>query len=298
MLMKIHKKKRPNIVLLFYILPAFIFYFIIEIIPAAGSLFYSLTDWNGLTHQYQIIGISNYFEALTEDSNFVNSLLFTLKYALFIVVLQNLIALMLAAFIESRRKGRVFFRTVYFMPNMISMIIAGYMWMFIFTRVLPQIAEFLPALGFLDQSWIGDPNFSFPAILIVSLWGGVGYQMIIYIAAIQGVPQQLKEAAIIDGATNVQIFWRVTLPMIMPALTIGIFLALNSSIKVFDVIFVLTGGGPGWKTQPISLNIFEEAFKMNNRYGYACAKAVILFLIVCVITVIQLSVMKKKEVDL
>jgi raffinose/stachyose/melibiose transport system permease protein len=182
------------------------------------------------------------------------------------------------------------------MPNMISLIIGGFMWMFIFTKVLPSIVE-RTGLGFLDQSWIGDPNYSFYSILILSLWGGVGYLMVIYIAALQGIPQQLKEAAAIDGANPIQIFRYITLPMIFPALTIGLFLTLNSSFKVFDAVFALTGGGPGRATQVISLNIFEEAFNFSNRYGYASAKAMILFVIIFLITIVQLWVMKKREVE-
>jgi raffinose/stachyose/melibiose transport system permease protein len=121
--------------------------------------------------------------------------------------------------------------------------------------------------------------------------------MVIYIAALQGVPQQLKEAAAIDGANALQTFRNVTLPMIYPAVTIGLFLTLNGSFKAFDSFFALTGGGPGRATQVIALNIFEEAFKLSNRYGYASAKAMILFMIVLLVTLIQLWVMKRREVE-
>jgi raffinose/stachyose/melibiose transport system permease protein len=121
--------------------------------------------------------------------------------------------------------------------------------------------------------------------------------MVIYIAALQGVPRQLREAAAVDGASSAQIFRNVTLPLILPAVTIGIFLALNSSFKVFDVVYALTGGGPGRATQVIALNIFEEAFKDSNRYGYASAKAMILFAIVFLVTLVQLWVMKRNELE-
>jgi raffinose/stachyose/melibiose transport system permease protein len=183
------------------------------------------------------------------------------------------------------------------MPNMLSMIIGGFMWMFIFTRALPYIAQQLNLAQLANISWIGDPNFSFIAIIIVSLWGGVGYLMIIYIAALQGVDHTLKEAASIDGATPFQTLTKVVLPSIMPALTIGVFVTLNNSFKVFDVVFSLTGGGPGRSTQVIAMNIFAEAYSLNNRYGYASAKSVVLFLIILVITLIQLTLMRKKEID-
>lgn len=282
--------------LMVFVSPALLFYIVFVLVPAFGGIWYSLTDWNGLNRTYMLVGIDNYIEALTTDTNFLNTIWFTLKYVLVMLVLQNLIAVILAVFIESRKRTKVFFRTLFFMPNMISMIIGGFMWLFIFTKVLPYIAKY-SLLHCFNQSWIGDPTYSFLAIIIVALWGGVGYLMVIYIAALQGVPQQLKEAAEIDGANAFHTFWYVTLPMISPAITIGIFVTLNSSFKVYDVVYALTGGGPGRATQVISMNIVEEAFKMNNRYGYASAKAMILFFIVFVITIVQLKIMKKREVE-
>lgn len=289
-------QRKQTIILLVFVLPALLFYAVFVLAPAFGGVWYSLTNWNGLNRTYRFVGFANYIEALTDDPFFLKSIGFTLKYVVFMVVLQNAIALLLAVLVESRRRSKAWFRTIFFMPNMISMIIGGFMWLFIFTKVLPYIAGH-SAFRFLDQSWIGDPAFSFFAIVIVSLWGGVGYLMVIYIASLQGVPQHLKEAAAIDGANAVQTFRYVTLPMIYPALTIGIFLALNSSFKAFDAVFALTGGGPGRATQVIALNIFEEAFKSSNRFGYANAKAVILFLVVFAITLIQLRLMKRREVE-
>jgi raffinose/stachyose/melibiose transport system permease protein len=182
------------------------------------------------------------------------------------------------------------------MPNMISTIISAFMWTFVFTQVLPQLAEKTNML-FLDQSWVGDPNYSFISILVVSLWNGVGYMMIIYLAALQGVPHSLKEAAIIDGASAFQTFRKVTVPMITHAITICFFLTLNGAFKVFEIVYGLTGGGPGRSTQVITMNIYEEAFSNNFRYGYASAKSVILFLFILVFTLVQIYVMKRKEVE-
>lgn len=290
------RRWKQTVTLLAFVFPALLFYAVFLLAPAFGGIWYSFTDWNGLNPIYTWVGFSNYIEALTGDPVFLNSIGFTLKYVVFIVVFQNLIALGLAILIESRRRGKAWFRTIFFMPNMMSMIIGGFMWLFIFTKVLPYIAEHT-LLHALDQSWIGDPRFSFVAILIVSLWGGAGYLMVIYLAALQGVPQSLKEAAAIDGAGSFQTLRNITLPMIYPAITIGLFVTLNSSFKAFDVIYALTGGGPGRATQVLALNIYEEAFKMSNRFGYASAKAMILFLFVFLVTLIQLWVMKKREVE-
>ncbi|MBB3112820.1 raffinose/stachyose/melibiose transport system permease protein [Paenibacillus phyllosphaerae] len=290
------KAYKTYLSLLAFTAPALILYAIFLLVPTIGGMYYSFTDWNGLNRSYDFIGLGNFVEALTDDPDFVNSLWFTLKYVLFMIVLQNAIALVLAVFIESRKKSKGFFRTIFFMPNMISTIISAFMWTFVFTQVLPQIAEKTSML-FLDQSWIGDPKYSFVSILIVSLWNGVGYMMIIYLAALQGVPQSLKEAAIIDGANAFQTFRSVTMPMITHAITICFFLTLNGAFKVFEVVFGLTGGGPGRSTQVITMNIYEEAFSNNFRYGYASAKSVILFVIILIFTLVQITVMKRKEVE-
>jgi len=289
------RKWNKVVMLLVFVFPAFAFYTAFTLAPAFGGMWFSLTDWNGLNPVYHIVGLSNYAEAMG-DRFFLKSLWFTAKFVLYMLVLQNVLAILLAVLVEALGRSKVWFRTIFFMPNMLSLIIGGFMWMFIFTRVFPYIAE-KTGWMLLDQSWIGDPRYSFYAILALSLWGGVGYLMIIYIAALQGVPQHLKEAAKIDGAGAFAVFRNVTLPMIYPALTIGIFLTLNGSFKVFDAVYSLTGGGPGRSTQVIAINIFEEAFSFSNRYGYASAKAMILFGIVVIITIIQLAVMKRREVQ-
>ncbi|WP_019912545.1 carbohydrate ABC transporter permease [Paenibacillus sp. HW567] len=290
-------KRYKNVLsLLAFVAPAFIIYLLFLLIPTVGGMYYSFTDWNGLNPNYSFIGLGNFIEALRDDPDFVNSLLFTLKYVLFMIVLQNVFALVLAVFIETKTRTKGFFRTIFFMPNMISTIISAFMWTFVFSQVLPQIAE-KTAMSFLDQLWIGDPKVSFYSIIIVSLWNGVGYMMIIYLAALQGVPQSLKEAAVIDGASPFQTFRKVTLPMITHAVTICFFLTLNGAFKVFEAVYGLTGGGPGRSTQVITMNIYEEAFSNNFRYGYASAKSVILFVIILLFTFIQIGVMKRKEVE-
>ncbi len=277
-------------------MPALLVYIIFKLYPAISGIYYSLTDWNGINKTFGFVGLDNFFE-IFQDTYFWKSMLFTLKYVVVTLVVSNVIALILAVAIESRPKGKSFFRTIFYMPNMISMVIGGYMWMFIFTKVLYYMADNW-GWNLLDKSWIGDPHYSFLAIVIVATWGAVGYLMIIYMAALQGVPNELKEAATLDGATRWQVFWKVTFPLIGHAVTICVFWALNSGFQVFDVIYALTGGGPGRATQSVAINIYEEAFKGNIRYGYATAKSTMLFLIVLIITMIQLKISKGREEEL
>ncbi len=291
-----NSKTHPNLKLLIFCAPALFLYFIFKLYPAISGIYYSLTDWNGINKTFHFVGLSNLIEII-KDQNFWDSMLFTFRYVIVVLLLSNIVALVLAVAIESRPKGKSFFRTVFYMPNMISMVIGGYMWMFIFTKVLYYMADNWGWKA-LDKSWIGDPHYSFLAIVIVATWGATGYLMIIYMAALQGVPGELKEAAALDGATNWKVFWKVTFPLIGHAVTICIFWALNTGFQVFDVIYALTGGGPGRSTQSVAINIYEEAFKGNIRYGYATAKSTVLFLVVLVITIIQLRVSKRKEQEL
>lgn len=290
------KTKSSHVSLILFVLPAFIFYLVFLFIPTIGAGVYSFTDWNGLNPTYNFVGFSNYIEAFRDDAAFRHSFWFTLRYTIFIFVIQNVVALFLALIIESRVKSKGFFRTIFFMPNMISLIISSLMFSFIFTNVFPELAQHA-IFSVLDQSWIGDPKVSFYSILIVSLWQGIGYMMVIYMAALQGVPKQLKEASMIDGANVFQRLIHVVVPMIMHAITICSFLTLNGAFKVFDVVYALTQGGPGTSTQVMALNIYEEAFSNNFRFGYANAKAMILFLVILVITLIQVRILKRKEVE-
>ena len=287
------KKFKANASLMLFVAPALIVYIIFKLLPAVSGFYYAMTNWNGINKTYIFVGLSNFIEVLG-DSYFWNSVLFTLKYVMVMVIITNIIALLLAVLIENLNRAKGLFRTLFYMPNMISMIIGGYMWMFIFTKVMYYLADNW-GWSFLDKSWIGDPKYAFIAIIVVSTWGAVGYLMIIYMAALQGVPSSLKEAAYLDGANEWQTFWSVIFPMIRHAVTICVFWTLNSGFQVFDVIYSLTGGGPGRATQSTAMNIFEEAFKGNVRYGYATAKSTVLFAIVLVITVVQIRAMQKKE---
>ncbi|MFB9279249.1 carbohydrate ABC transporter permease [Cohnella cellulosilytica] len=281
-----------------FLAPALLFFSVITIVPLFQGLFYSFTNWNFMNPNYRLVGLDNFVRIFQDDKQFIHSMFFTFKLVVVLVILQNAIALALALLIDaSAKRLQGFFRTVFFLPNMISPIIATFMFTFIFSRVLPQLAESVPFLAFLDQPWFGNPNVAFWSLVIVHLWQGVPLMMIIYLAGLVGVPHSLKEAAIIDGANAFQRLKSVILPLIMPSLTICMFLTLKDTFKSFDIVYALTKGGPGTSTEVMTLNIYREAFSSNFLYGYASAKAMVLFIIVLIISVIQMSVMKKREVE-
>ncbi len=214
---------------------------------------------------------------------------FTLFFVFFNVILSNLLAFFLALILDTKMKTRNVLRSIFFLPNVLSLIIVAFIWSFVFRLILPAITGI--------SVWLGSPDLAPWAVLMVTIWQGCGYLMIIYLAGLQTIPTDIHEVAEIDGAGWHQRLFRVTIPLLMPAITICLFYSLSNSFKCFDVLLALTSGGPGYVTTPIVLDIYFNAFN-NNLFGYATAKAVLLCLIIIIITGIQLFLMKRREVEL
>ncbi len=281
-----------------FVMPAFLFFLVFMALPMVGSLIYSFTNWNGIAPFFKFVNFRNYIEIFTEDDRFKTATLFTLKFTIVMVLLQNGLALLMANLIANLKATRKVFQTVFFLPNMISAIVGAYMLKFIFLKVFPELGKHFSWVGFLNQQWMADPFFAFWAIVFVSLWVGLGYVIIIYLAALATVPKEMEDQVLLDGPGPLQKFFSVTFPMIMPAVTICTFLTINNSLKAFDLIFGLTNGGPGWSTASISLNLFYDAFSTTMRMGYSCAKAIILFIMILTVSLHQINLMKKREVEL
>ncbi|WHY01503.1 sugar ABC transporter permease [Neobacillus sp. DY30] len=275
--------------------PVLLAFTLIVLIPFFTGIYYAFTDWNGITGTVKWVGLDNFKYLFTEDKQFQQSFMLTTKYTFVSIILTNIIGFGLALLVAQRLKTRNLLRTVFFMPNLIGGLILGFIWQFIFVKGFASIGE-LTGIPLFELAWLGDANTAFWGIVIVSLWQGAGYIMIIYIAALQNVPQELIEAARIDGANRFQILRHITMPLVAPAVTICLFLTTASSFKVFDANLSLTNGGPFKSTEMLALNIYTEAF-VNNRYGIGEAKALIFFLVVAAITVLQVTISKKKEVE-
>lgn len=275
--------------------PVLLAFTLIVLIPFVTGIYYAFTDWNGITGTVKWVGLDNFTYLFSEDKQFQQSFMLTTKYTVVSIILTNVIGFGLALLVAQRLKTRNLLRTVFFMPNLIGGLILGFIWQFIFVKGFASIGE-LTGIPLFELAWLGDAETAFWGIVIVSLWQGAGYIMIIYIAALQNVPQELIEAARIDGANRFQILRHITMPLVAPAVTICLFLTTASSFKVFDANLSLTNGGPFKSTEMLALNIYTEAF-VNNRYGIGEAKALIFFIVVAAITVIQVTISKKKEVE-
>lgn len=288
------KKKRT---ILFYdfvfIAPSILFFGLIIITPFLQGMFYSFTKWDGVnTPTWN--GWANFIRMFS-DRHFINSFWFTVKITVVIPIISNLLALFLASMLVLPLKTKAFMRASFFIPNVVSGVLLGFVWNFIFTNIFNSIGEKIGG-PFFSLPWLATPDTGFWAIVIVSVWSFSGYLMVIYIAAMVGVPKMLYEAAYIDGANPWQTFKSITLPMIMPATTVCIFLSVVTTVRAFDIVLSLTNGGPFSSTTPIALDIYEEAFG-RERFGRASAKAAVFFIIVGAITVTQILFTKRKEVE-
>ncbi|MGG4145237.1 sugar ABC transporter permease [Paenibacillus algorifonticola] len=264
-------------------------------IPFAMTIRYSLTKWNGISKHPKFIGLDNFKQIFLNDANFTSSAWFTIKYAVLYIVLVNVLAIGLAVLLDMKLRTTSWLRAAFFIPYILSLVIVGFIWKFIFMQGFESLGE-STGWGIFDLSWLGTPGLAFVSILLVSIWQSIGFYLVIYIAGLQSVPGDLKEAATVDGAGPFRTFFNITLPLLAPSITIAVFMALTNSIKVFDVILSLTGGGPGGSTYSIAYDIYRDTFQ-NNLYGYGTAKALILFVAVLFITIIQLTLFKRREVE-
>jgi len=295
----INTKKRKNLknvgLFALFVGPALLAFCVIVLIPFFTGIYYSFTDWNGVNGTINWVGLDNFKYLFTKDKQFQQSFWVTTKYTVVAIILTNVVGFVLAILVTQMLKTRNILRTVFFMPNLIGGLLLGFVWQFIFVKGFASIGQ-ITGISLFELPWLGDAKTAFWGIVIVSVWQGAGYIMLIYTAALQNVPQELIEAAKIDGASRWQILRHITIPMVAPAVTVCLFLTISWSFKVFDVNLSLTNGGPFKSTEMLALNIYTEAF-VNNRYGLGEAKALIFFIVVAAITIIQVTYTKKKEVE-
>jgi raffinose/stachyose/melibiose transport system permease protein len=293
--MRVKNKKVTSIKeFLLFGFPSFFIWFSVVIIPFVYGLFITFTDWNGLSQDINFIGIENYKNILT-DSAFLGAFWKTVVYALFTVILSNLIGFILALVVTSGIKGQNLFRTGFFTPNIIGGIILGYIWNFIFSFGLTKLGEFT-GISWMQTSWLTNPVRALMALIIVSAWQMSGYLMVIYIAGLTAVPADLMEAARVDGATVFQTVMQIKIPMIRGTTAICVFLAISRCFMSFDTNLSLTAGGPYKSTELIAYKIYQTAFTSMD-FGVGQAQAIILFVIVSVISLLQVYFTRRGRVD-
>lgn len=276
------------------VLPGFLIFTVGLILPLFLALRYSFTSWDGMTAEKPFVGLSNYV-ALFHDSDFRNAWWFTLRFTFWNTIIQNVVALLFAVALDSGIKGQKLYRTFLFVPCLISSLIVGFVWLKMFSNVLPELNNLLGTnINFL---YFGEKATVLKGLLIANNWQWIGYWMLIYLAGLQSVPGDLYEAAKVDGAGPVSRFINVTIPMLAPAITICVVGITTGSLKVYDLLVSSTKGGPGRASTSVIYQTYNTAIS-GRQYGYGCAMSVTLVLALLLVAMIQVKGLKSKEVQM
>ena len=268
-----------------FLLPTMAAFLIGFIIPFIEGIYLSFCNFTTIKDA-KFVGLQNYIEAF-KDSNFLGSFKFTTLFAIVSLVLINVLAFLVALALTQNIKGKNIFRTVFFMPNLIGGIVLGYVWQLIFDGIFVKF----------DTALKLNETLGFWGLVILVGWQQIGYMMIVYIAGLQAIPGDIQEAAMIDGATRMQRLFKITIPNMMPSITICTFLTITNSFKLFDQNLALTGGEPLHKTEMLALNIYSTFYGRVGAEGVGQAKAVVFFIIVVAIGLLQLKLTRDKEVQ-
>ncbi|MGY1496865.1 carbohydrate ABC transporter permease [Streptomyces sp. QTS52] len=277
-----------------FVLPAAALYGFAVIVPAVQGSLFAFTDWDGVSSVKHWVGLHQ-FRSIFDDTNTLTSIKNTLLIAVTVTVVQNAIGLLIALGVNSQIKSRNFLRVLFFAPVVITSIAVGFLWQNLLAPegALNQVLGNI-GLGGMRQNWLGDPDVAIWAIIAVVIWQFVGYSMVIFLAGLQGIPNEVIEAAAIDGAGPVRRFWYIVRPMLAPAFTINLMLSLIGGFKLFDQVFVMTQGGPGGATDTISTLIYKDAFQLG-RFSNGAALAVVLTLFVAAASAFQYRMISRNE---
>ena len=275
------------------VLPGLVIFTIGLIVPMLMAVRYSLTSWDGMTKEKPFVGFENYL-SLFRDSDFLNAWWFTLKFTIGNTIIQNILALLFAVALDKGIKAQKLYRTAFFVPCLISAVIVGFVWLRMFSNVLPAINE---ALGTnINFLLFGDGDTVLSGLLIANNWQWIGYWMLIYLAGLQSIPAELYEASRVDGAGAIRRFINVTIPMLAPAITICIVGITTGSLKVYDLLVASTKGGPGRASTSIIYQTYTTAIN-GRQYGYGSAMSVTLVIVLLLVALIQVKGLKSREVQ-
>lgn len=292
-----NKKLKKELPFLAFIVPAFIVYTVLTMYPLIQTIWLSFTNWDGYSmSNLSFVGLEN-FKAVLADKSMKSALLNTLFYSVIFPILTTIFAIPLSLALNSKMKSRNLQRAVFFFPSVPSAIILGYLWAYILAPTSSGLLnKFLGLFGINPVMWLSTPKTAMFSVIMVNLWSVLGWHACIYLAQLQSIPAEYYEAATVDGANAWQKFRYITFPMLASAMTVSVMLLLVNSMKIFDLPFALTNGGPGTSTTMISQIIIKTGF-VEKSYGKATAMSAIFFVFIAVISIVQLNTMKKREVE-
>lgn len=276
------------------IIPVLVLFFLFNTLPMLKGVMYSFTNYKGYG-SYESVGLRNYIDLFT-DARVGKSYLFTFKYAIAGTVLVNVLSLIMALALNSKIRFKSALRGIYFVPNILGGLVIGYIFSFIFTYILPTVGNVF-GISWLQNSILASAKYAWIGVLIVGVWQAVAMNTIIYISGLQTVPEEVYEASMLDGTGKWREFWKITLPLVMPFVTINLVLSTKNLLMVFDQIMALTKGGPAQSTESISYLIYKNGMD-GGQFGFQSANAVIFFLVIVAISIFQMTVLNKKEEQL
>ncbi|MCL2806430.1 MAG: sugar ABC transporter permease [Treponema sp.] len=297
---RVSEKSSKSLLFFLFLFPSVFAFCMVIIIPFLMGIYYSFTDWNAITGtKVTWVGFKNYFAVFT-DITFLHSFLVTVAYAVMNIIVLNPCAFFLALLVTSKLKFKGIYRAGFFLPNLIGGLILGYIWQFIFNNAIPSFGGW-----FQEHLFLANRHLALLAIVIVGTWQYAGYIMMIYVASIQGIPDSLLEAAELDGVNYMQRLKHIVFPLVAPAFTVSMFLTLVNSFKQFDVNYALTAGGPSgmfldraiMTNEFLALNIYQTAFAYRQ-LAQGQSKAIIFFVVLAVISLIQVRANKKREIEM
>lgn len=279
-----------------FALPAFVIYTILLVVPIFMAFYFSFNNWNGF-NAMKFVGLQNYIN-LFHDSRLGNAVKNTAVISITVVVLVNVLGLFLAILVNKASVKSNVFRTIFFVPFVLSTVAISFAWKSILSYN-GVLNGFLEAAG-LSQwvgNWLGKKNLAIICIIVVEIWRTLGYHMMLYLAALQTVPQELYEACTVDGGNSWDKFRNVTLPLIVSGMSVSVLMSIINELRIYDVVKIMTDGGPGYDTETIVYNIVAQGFS-NNMVGYSSAIAVVLFVVIGGISILVVHSMSKKEVEM
>jgi raffinose/stachyose/melibiose transport system permease protein len=281
------RRRKPLRAIPFYfVIPAAVLYAFVVLWPSLQGVGFAFTNWDGLSQTKDFVGLHQ-FAKVFQDQAALSALGHSLELAVGITVAQNLIGLLLALGVNSRIKSKNVLRVFLFAPAVITPVAAAFIWQYMLTPegIVNELLRDV-GLGAVQPNWFGDPHIALVSIAMIVVWEYAGYSMVIFLAGLQGVPEETIEASLVDGAGAFRRFWYVVRPELAPALTINLMLSVIASLKLFDQVQVTTGGGPGHATETLSTVIYKNVFQFNQ-FGYGIALALILTICVAIISVLQ-----------
>ncbi len=289
---KARRDKSKERTFFLFTVPGFLLYSFFFIVPVLMGIYYSITDWDGISKNYNFIGLGNYIK-IFHTNQFLDALFFTLKYTALLIVFTIVLGIVIAMLLNRKIKGRGFFRTVYFIPAVLSSLTVGLIFNKICYYMIPVIGNALHIQA-LSQNPLADKNLAMWTILFVNLWQGLCIPTLLFLAGLQSVPVDLYDGAALDGASSWDIFRYITLPFILPVVSVVFVLTLKSGLMVFDYIKAMTDGGPGSATRSVAMLIYKHGFT-QNKYAFSIAESIVMGILVAAISAAQIYFTDKKK---